>query len=411
MDLLLEEAMGQLPYMVEIRRQIHENPEEGMELPKTLALVTQELREMGLRPEPCGKAGVTALIEGEGPGGVFLLRADMDALPVEEETGLAFAAQNGSMHACGHDCHAAMLLGAAKLLQKHKSEFRGTVKLMFQPGEEIMEGAKDMIAAGVLENPKVDAAMMVHINSGFECQNGAAAVFGPGVNYASVDWFRIDIQGLGGHGAQPEKTVSPLPIVAAICGHLQEMIASGVANEESAVLTLGEVHAGKVANVIPDTAYMAGTIRTFNEEVRAQLKKGLERAIPLLAQAKGGSAEVRFGANAPPIVSSARVRGSVLSSIRSLLGEELALDLETAFEGKLNRVSSSEDFAYVAKEVPAAVVWLMAGTPEDGYCYPCHHPKADFDESVFYEGAAVYAQCAMDWLNETFTGGVPRTGF
>lgn len=395
---LLDDARALQDRLIDWRRDIHANPETGMDLPRTQRLVLDALRAMGLAPEACGLAGVICVIEGAHPGKTFLLRADMDALPVREETGLAFASQNGKMHACGHDCHTAMLLGAAQLLAARRDQIHGRVKLMFQPGEETMEGAADMIEAGVLESPAVDAAMMIHILSGSPNPSGTCAVLGEGIGYASVDWFRIDIQGRGGHGASPHGAVSPLVIMADICTHIQSLVPLSISANESAVVSLGEMHGGEIANVIPDTATMAGTIRTFDPKVRQLLKERLSHSVPLIAQAKDGEATVTYSVGAPCVVSDGAVRADVLASVRALLGDALTLDLEQAGDGEMRRASGSEDFALVAERVPSAVIWLCAGTPEEGYCYPGHHPKVDFDEGALPIGSAIYAACAMDWL-------------
>ena len=400
MNNLLERAMGLNGYIEGLRNRMHQTPEIGMRLPKTQSLIMDELRDLGLSPRGCGDSGVTVLIEGARPGRTLLLRADMDALPVAEETGLPFAAGNGCMHACGHDCHVAMLLGAARLLMERRDEMRGNVKLLFQPGEEIMEGAAEMLRCGVLENPHVEAAMMLHIISGLDAPSGSCAVFGAGSCYASVDWFRIDIQGVGGHGAMPHRTVNPLGIASDIYRFIHGLVAEGIDPEDCAVLTVGELHGGHVANVIPDVATMAGTLRTFDAGVRARMKERLASGADLLAKAQGGSVTVTFGPSAPCVHSDAAMRAGAMDSVRGLLGEEKALDLDTAFGGAFKRVTSSEDFAYIAEKVPAAVLWLMAGTPAEGYVWPGHHPKTDFSPDVFYVGSAVLAQSALDWLRQ-----------
>ena len=398
MSELLTTAKALNDNIVQLRRGIHQNAEVGLHLPHTKELVLKELERLGIKGESCGDSGVVACIQGDKPGKTFLLRADMDALPMGEETGLEFACSNGNMHACGHDCHTAMLLGAAALLVENRDKIQGTVKLLFQPGEEIMEGAKEMVDSGVLANPTVDAAMMIHIVSAFPTPSGVVGVFGGGPSYSSVDWFRIDINGKGAHGATPYLGVSPLTIMAAISNQLQEIISLGIPSSENAVLTVGEMHGGNIANIIPDTAYMTGTIRTFSNTVRKTIKDKMELGIPLVAQSRGGNATVSFGANAPCVNGDAAVSASVLGSGQALLGEQMALNMSTIEGGAYARVSGSEDFAYIAEKVPSAVALLVAGSIQDGYTHPAHHPKADFDESVLYVGSAFYAQSALDWL-------------
>lgn len=399
MKYFLEEAKKLTNEMINHRRYFHQNPEVHMNLPLTKTYIIEKLVEMGYNPEACG-SGIVALAGGLRPGKTFLLRADMDALPIQEQTDLPFKSLNGNMHACGHDFHAAMLLGAAKLLKQHEDQIEGTVKIMFQPAEETMEGAKSMIEAGVLENPKVDAAMMVHIISGFPLLTGTCATFGPGVSYASVDWFRIDIQGKGGHGAQPEFAVNPLNTMSHINMSLQEIVAQEISSSDSAVLTIGEMHGGDTANIIPDSAYMTGTIRTFNDKIRQTVKQRLVEIAEQTAAAKRTKATVTFTAGAPCVVCDREVRTQVLSYITDLLGTEKSLDVTAVAGGAYSRVSSSEDFAYIAERVPSVVVWLMSGSPEEGYVYPSHHPKTDFSEEGLPFGAAVYASVAVKWLTE-----------
>lgn len=399
MKLLLEEAKLLSEEITAYRRHIHQNPETGMHLTKTCDYVMQCLTQMGLCPSRIGECGVTVTL-GRPGGKTFLLRADMDALPIGEETGLPFAAANGNMHACGHDCHAAMLLGAARLLKGHEAELEGQVKLLFQPGEETMEGAKSMIDAGILENPIVDAAMMIHIISGAGMKSGMWGVFGPGVSYASVDWFHVAVQGRGGHGASPNLAVNPLGIMSDIYHAVQDYLANGLSPFEQTIMTFGEMHGGNTANIIPDTAYMTGTIRTFDEAVRNKLKNRLPTLCADAARLKGGSAQVSYTAGAPCVVSDRFVRERVMESARNLLGAEWVADLATAGGGALAKVTSSEDFAYIAQKVPSAVLWFVSGTAAEGYAYPGHHPKVDFREDLLYQGAAVYAACAIDWLRD-----------
>ena len=271
------------------RRRIHQNPETGFDLSNTLSFVKSALTDMGLQPVDCGRAGVVALVGGKKPGKVFLLRADMDALPIREEADVAFASQNGNMHACGHDMHTAMLLGAARLLKAHEDEIQGTVKLMFQPAEEIFEGSHDMIGAGLLENPKVDAALMIHVMAGMPFPAGAVIVSAPGVSAPAADYFEIKVQGKGCHGSMPNTGIDPLTAAAHILIALQEIHARELAMDERTVLTIGTMHAGNAANVIPDTVTMGGSIRTFDEQTRSYLKKRMTE----IAQGVAGYAVLR----------------------------------------------------------------------------------------------------------------------
>lgn len=373
------------------RQYLHTIPELGLELPNTKAYVVTRLKEMGYEPQEICKNTITAVV-GSGKGKTFLLRADMDGLPIREETGLPYASENGNMHACGHDCHAAMLLGAAELLKKYENQLPGTVKLLFQPGEETMEGAKQAVEAGVTDD--VDAAMMCHIASGMDqCPDKTCLVFDKGVCYASSDWFRIDVSGKGGHGAMPHSAVHPITILNSIYTALQQIMAEEISPAENAVMTIGEIHGGNTANVIPDTAYMAGTIRTLNEDVRKLIKEKLFAQAEAIAAMKGGHAKVTITSSTPCVVCDENVSKSVCEGIGEALGKESAISVHLS-------ATASEDFAYIAEKVPSSVIFFVAGIPANGYCYPCHHPKAAFDGDALYLGSAAYVAAAVKWLSD-----------
>ncbi|MGN1201751.1 MAG: M20 family metallopeptidase, partial [Eubacterium sp.] len=224
------------------RRKLHQNPETGFDISNTLSFVKSELIGMGIEPIDCGRAGIVALVGGKKKGKVFLLRADMDALPIEEKSDVEFASQNGNMHACGHDMHTSMLLGAARLLKAHEDEIEGTVKLMFQPAEEIFEGSNDMIESGLLENPKVDAALMIHVMAGIPFEPGTVIVSAPGVSAPAADYFEITVQGKGCHGSMPNTGVDSITAAAHIIINLQEIHARELALNERAVLTVGTIN-------------------------------------------------------------------------------------------------------------------------------------------------------------------------
>lgn len=380
------------------RREVHKNPETGLHLPQTKAYVQEKLREMGYDPVEIGDSGVTVTVGGKKPGKVFLIRADMDAPPVAEETGLPFASKNGCMHACGHDCHTAMMLGAAKLLKEKEDELCGTVKILFQPAEETLEGAKSMIEHGILENPKVDAAMMLHVNAGYPVPSGVFAFYGWGESYSSADWFRIDIQGKGGHGANPDMAASPVDVLCQINSGIHEIVAMKIPPSVNAVMTVGEVHAGNTGNIIPDTAYMCGTIRTLDENIRKTVKENLEKMVKHTAMARGCTAEVAFTNSAPAARCDEVLTKEMIASFQKAFGAQRAFCLKDVAGGAFATTTGTEDFAYITREVPSAIALFMCGNPQEGYKYPLHHPKANFEENLLYLGAAAYAQAASDWL-------------
>ncbi len=393
---IMEEAEGLQEILVNHRRHLHGIAEVGFELPETAAYVAECLERMGYRPELVGGSGVVALAGGKKKGKTFLLRADMDALPIQEESGVPFSSRNGNMHACGHDLHTAMLLGAAQLLKNHEQEIEGNVKLMFQPAEEIMSGAKMMIGQGVLENPRVDAAMMIHVQPGAPFKAGTAVVMKNGPVSAACDWFTVKVRGKGCHGAMPQNGVDPLNSIAHIYTALQELNARELSPSDIAVITVGEMHGGNTANVIPDSAYLSGTIRTLDENVREFVKARLREIAVQVARAFRAEAEVIFERGCPCNTIDSNLNRKLKGYMEELLGPAGYADASAAAHMETN--FGSEDFAYISTAVPSVMLGLSAGSPADGYCYGLHHPKAVFDEKGLSIGAAAYCFTALEWL-------------
>ena len=389
---LYQKALELKDEMIANRRYLHQNPELGLELPKTAAFVEEKLREMGYEPKRIGDCGVVATI-GKENGKCFMLRADMDALPVAEATDLEFKSSNGNMHACGHDCHAANLLGAAKLLKLHESELEGKVKLMFQPAEETMEGAKMMVEGGVLDG--VDAAMGMHVFSGMPLPNGTVALLGTKGKMAAVGWFEIHITGKGCHGAQPNSGVDPLNVMCHIHLALQAINSREMDPADNIVLTIGQMHGGHTSNVIPNDAYMTGTIRTLKNETRAMVKERMETIVSTVAAAFRAEAKVVWGAGCPVLMHDADVYADVKKALATLDGVP-SVDLDDMGMPMISM--GSEDFAYVANKVPSVFLGVGAGEATDGVFYPQHHPMVKFDESAIPAAAAVYAHTAVEWL-------------
>lgn len=401
---LWEEAAKLQETLVTDRRYLHAHAETGFDLKDTLAFVKKELQEMGYEPVECGKAGLVALAGGKKPGKVFLIRGDMDALPIQEQADVDFACPNGRMHACGHDMHTTMMLGAARLLKQHEDEIQGTVKLMFQPSEETFEGSKDMIASGLLENPKVDAALMIHVMAGMPFEAGTVVVSSPGVSAPAADYFEITVRGKGCHGSMPNTGVDPLNAAAHILIALQEIHARELAMGDQAVLTIGTMNAGTAANVIPDSVVMGGSLRTFDEDTRSFMKERLIQISEGIAKAFRAEAEVTFGSGCPTLVNDKELAVCAEKYVKELMGKGRAFsaeELNAMSNGeKSSKTAGSEDFAYVSQEVPSIMLALAAGQPQKGYCYPQHHPMVKFDEDVLAGGSAVYAYTAMRWLEE-----------
>lgn len=370
------------------RRHIHKNAETGLDLPKTKAYVMKKLTEYGLEPKDCGY-GVTATL-GKG-GKVLLLRADMDALPMPEESGEEFACPTGKeAHTCGHDFHAAMLLTAAKMLKEKEDTLEGTIKFMFQPAEETFEGSKNMIENGILENPPVDAALAYHVSPG-KMPIGLFMYNDKDTMMYSVDGFKITIHGKGSHGAYPHVGVDPINIGVHIHLALQELIARESDPTHSCVLTIGQFTGGTAANIIPETAVLQGTIRTNKPEARELLVRRMKEVAEKTAAVYNGTVDIEMISEVPPLICNPKLTDEVVGYM-----QELGIPGLTPYPGI--SASASEDFAVIAEKVPSTFMYLSAGYLDERGQYPAHHPKAQFNEEVCPIGAACLAHCASQWL-------------
>ena len=376
--------------LITIRRTIHSNPEVGSKLPKTKAYVIDKLKEFGYEPQEICESGVVATISGKNPGKTFLLRADMDALPVVEATECDFKSINGSMHACGHDMHTAMLLGAAKLLRENQDDIEGTVKLVFQPDEEGFTGAKKMLAAGVLENPHVDAAMAMHVHSGTPSN---MVLCGLGTSIAGCNRFRIVVKGTGCHGAMPELGVDPINIAAHIYLSLQELIAREIPATKAAVVTIGKFVGGEAPNIIPREVIMEGTIRSLDKEIGEFIFNRINDITVNTAKMFRGEAELIELSSVPPLTNNTDLAKEITSYVKDLIGENLV----NLFEGG---GMGSEDFASYSYEVPSVYMMLGAGTKQENLLYgePMHNEKVVFNEKILATGFAIHAYSAIMWL-------------
>ena len=370
------------------RRHIHKNAETGLDLPKTKAYVMEKLTEYGLEPKDCGY-GVTATL-GKG-GKVLLLRADMDALPMPEESGEEFACPTGKeAHTCGHDFHAAMLLTAAKMLKEKEDTLEGTIKFMFQPAEETFEGSKNMIENGILENPPVDAALAYHVSPG-KMPIGLFMYNDKDTMMYSVDGFKITIHGKGSHGAYPHVGVDPINIGVHIHLALQELIARESDPTHSCVLTIGQFAGGTAANIIPETVVLQGTIRTNKPEARELLVRRMKEVAEKTAAVYNGTVDIEMISEVPPLICNPKLTDEVVGYM-----QELGIPGLTPYPGI--SASASEDFAVIAEKVPSTFMYLSAGYLDERGQYPAHHPKAQFNEDACPIGAACLAHCASQWL-------------
>lgn len=369
------------------RRHIHGLAETGMDTVKTARHVIEKLTEMGYQPTQPIPNSVVATV-GKG-GKTFLLRADMDALPIPEDTGLPFASQNGNSHACGHDSHTAILLGAAKILKEQEDQLKGTVKLMFQPSEETLTGCKAMVDAGVLENPKVDCALMCHINSTLP----VGIYIRSGTMMAASYNFRIMVNGKGCHGAMPETGVDPVLAAAHVLIGIQELLSREVSFVKGGVLTMGHFKAGSAPNVIPDSAMIEGTMRTFDNDTYQHARKRISEIASQIAGAYRCTAVVDTLSAVPVVVNNKDFVTDLNQYISSIA--EGNFNVYEAVPG-----TGSEDFAFISEQVPACMMRLAAPAPGTEQRYPLHHAKMTLNEENFPIGSAVFAECAIRWLEE-----------
>ncbi len=393
----LEESKKMQAELSAWRRTLHKNAETGFDLPKTLAYLRAQLEGTGCTVETCGKAGLTVLL-GKKEGKTFLLRADIDGLPIEEASGEKFAAKKGNMHACGHDMHATMLLGCAKLLKNREKELNGRVKLLFQPAEEILEGAKDCIENGVLKNPKPSSGLMIHVMTAVDLPTGYAVVASGGVSAPAADYFTVTVQGKGCHGSAPWNGTDALTVGARILLALQELAARELPVSEQAVLTVGSMKTGSAGNVVSDRVELSGTLRAFDEGTRDFVKKRLEEISSHIAKAFRAKAKVTYGGGCPTLVNEEDLSSFVEKTAKKTLGENAVFNSKELGGDTKKNSGGSEDFAYISHQIPCVMIAVAAGERKKGYAYPLHHPKARFDEDALAVGSALYAQIAYEWL-------------
>ena len=385
--MFLQEAMALKEDLIYWRRALHQIPEIGTELPQTMTYITRKLEEMGIPYTHHQEISCVEATIGNG-GKCFLLRSDADAIPIPEETRLPFRSVNGNMHGCGHDMHAAILLGAAKLLKDHEQELKGTVKLLFQSGEEVFQGAKAAIEAGVLENPNVDAAFAMHVIAMMPMgviMTGKEAM-------ASVDGFKITLTGRGGHGSMPETAIDPINAAVQVYLALQSLVAREIGGTEEAVLTIGQFAAGDAANVIPERAVLQGTLRTFAPQVRQRLCARIREVVAGVAATYRCRWEYEVLSACPSVITNDTVTAGVEKSIRSLVPQFHIL-------GGAHGMGS-EDFAEIAQRVPSAYYMMGAGPEDESKRLGQHNPGIEFHEGALPIGAAIYARAALDYLEE-----------
>ena len=391
---LLEESIAMKETVLRHRRYLHAHPEIGFHLPDTTAYVRDTLASLGYAPTPCGKSGIVASV-GKKSTKAVLLRADMDALPTKD---------GAPKHLCGHDMHTAMLLACAELLKRHEAALECEVRLMFQPAEEILEGARDMLRDGsLLKN--VECAMMLHVLSGIPLKTGTV-IFPPhGRATPAVSTFAVKMHGKGCHGAFPEAGIDPLLSSAQVLLALESLTTRECATGDNAVLTVGHFSAGGAPNAIPDTAFFEGTVRAADTETVARLHRRIREVAEGVGGAMRGRAEVTLGEICPPLTNDPSLLSAVKAYLHELLPEDYCIDAEALSNGKKGS-SGSEDFAYLSPHVPTLMLTVVAGKPCDGILYPQHHPLVSFDEEVLPIGAAIYAYSALRLSEKIMHGGL-----
>lgn len=363
------------------RRDFHANPELGYQETRTSNIVATHLESLGYEVRRgVGGTGVVGLLRGKQPGKTVMLRADMDCLPMQEENETAYASQaSGRMHACGHDGHTAVLMMTAKKLMERKSGLRGNIKLVFQPAEEGGNGALAMIGDGVLENPKVDTALGLHVFNNLPI---GKVGLNPGPLMAGVDLFNVTIEGVGGHAAAPHQTVDPVVAAAHVVTALQTVVSRNVDPIHSCVVTVGSIHAGSAFNVIPRTAELKGTVRYFDPKIGHDLPQWVERVIRGTVEAMGARYELKYERIGPPTINDAEVAGFMRDVSSEIVGAENVIFNE--------RVMGGEDMAYYLEKVPGCFVFVGSANEAKKLTYPHHSPRFDFDEDALETGVKIF---------------------
>lgn len=385
MNTFLKRALELKEETIAHRRFLHQHAEIRDDLPITAGYVKEQLLKVGIEPVEICKSGITALIGKGKTGKTIMLRADMDALDMKEDSGLPFSSQTPYAHCCGHDLHTAMLLTAAKMLKEREAELNGMVKLMFEPGEEYLMGAQPMLDAGILENPKVDAAVDIHVNSRIPLGNVAVC---KGYTCASCYGMELTVNGKSCHGAWPHTGTDTINVAAHIYLSLQELIARETPGDLTAILTFGQFAGGNTANIIPSQVVMKGTLRTFDRDLRAKLIRRLHTVIDHTAAAFEASVDFKVLSDVPAMVTNPELLDELTGYLGDFGVEFVPYPPSTA----------ADDFSRVSELVPSAFFSLGCQPTGDGPFYPPHNPKILFNEDALPIGAALHAQCAYQYL-------------
>lgn len=384
-----EQAALYKDYVVEMRRHFHMHPELSLEEYETTEFVAKELDKMGIPYERLTKTGLIATIQGKSSGKTVALRSDMDALNVTQKNDVSYKSLNeGKMHACGHDAHTAILLGAAKILNDLKDTFQGTVNLVFQPAEEVAAGAKDLMAAGDWYN-KVDNFFGAHVWSGLE--SGKVSVEA-GQRMAAADYFKIKVTGKSGHGSMPHQTVDSVVVASAIVLNLQTLVSREYSPLDALVITVGSIHSGNRFNVIAGSAELEGTVRYFTREIAGTIEDSMRRVVESTAAMYRCEATMEYAYVTPPLIN---------EESSSAIAYEAALKTHGAENiSKLEKTTGGEDFAYYLKEKPGCFAFIGTKNVEKKTDVAHHNEYFDVDEDALIGGSALYAEYAMTYLNQ-----------
>lgn len=384
-----QEALELFNYSQAIRRDLHLHPELGFQEIRTSGIVARELQKLGLEVSTgLAQTGVVAVLEGTRPGPVLLLRFDMDALPIQEDTGVEYASLTpGVMHACGHDAHVAIGLTTARILWNHRSEINGTIKLMFQPAEEGLGGAEGMIAAGVLETPKVDAALALHV---WNDKPVGWVASPPGPLMAGGEIFKVTVEGKGGHGALPQESIDPVIASVQMISALQTIVSRNIAPLDAAVVSVCQLNTGDAFNIVPQKAEFSGTIRTFEPAVRQKVIERFDAIVSHIGEAMGCSVNCEIRRLTPAVINDAALAEMVTQTAIDIFPES---QIDNTY-----RVMVSEDMAFLMEKVPGCYFMIGASDPHKDTHFGHHHPRFNIDEEVLSNGAALMAAAALKFF-------------
>lgn len=380
--------------LVSNRRIIHEFAEIGFELPNTIKFAKEKLIHYGLNPKDVGKAGVSCIIGNSNKGKTVLLRCDMDALPMKEESNLPFSAKNGHCHSCGHDFHTAMLLGAAKILKAEEDNLNGAVKLVFQPAEELLAGANDLIENGILDNPKVDASMAIHMALGTDHSEIGKIYYAKGASAFSGDAVKIVILGKAAHGSKPETGIDAINVAAHMIIAFQEIISREISCRDNSVILVGKINGGDTCNTVAGRVELEVSIRTTTEEKRQFLKERVEEVAKSVATTFRAIANVEFVYGIDPMITDIDLSEKFAGFAKEVIGKDSVILAPTN--------TGTEDFSVFSKRVPSVYLTLGSGSINQGYELTLHNPKIILNEECLPIGTAIYVNCAFRFLQEKY---------